>query len=308
MNRPFGVCFNHSSHSLLFKENVSVLFDKFCVLCATVSVCILQIIYHGMSADTAYLRIETAQPPKFIGFRDAALGEPTYLLHLHDVLRAVEKAIKLKWFDIATFDADEYELYERVENGDMNWIIPGKILSFCGPHNESRIEDGYPYHSPETYLDYFRATNITTIVRLNMRMYDARKFTDAGFEHVDLFFIDGSTPSEKIVENFIRVVDNAKGAVAVHCKAGLGRTGTLIACWMMKEFGLNAAECMAWLRICRPGSVIGPQQEYLVSFPFQATSWWRFQRAFDIHLTCSGQRVDESVFYPSKSDTPPNLR
>ncbi|EYB98381.1 hypothetical protein Y032_0131g1592 [Ancylostoma ceylanicum] len=223
------------------------------------------IIYHGVTADAAYLRLEAAQPPKFIGFRDAALGEPTYLLHLHDVLRAVEKGLHHKWFDINTFDAEEYELYERVENGDMNWIIPGKILSFCGPHNESRIEDGYPYHSPETYFDYFRATNITTIVRLNMRMYDAKKFTDAGFEHVDLFFIDGSTPSEDIVEKFIRVVDNSKGAVAVHCKAGLGRTGTLIACWMMKEFGLNAAECMAWLRICRPGSVIGPQQEYLVA-------------------------------------------
>ncbi|KAL6733783.1 hypothetical protein Aduo_004403 [Ancylostoma duodenale] len=223
------------------------------------------IIYHGVTADAAYLRLEAAQPPKFIGFRDAALGEPTYLLHLHDVLRAVEKGLHHKWFDVNTFDAEEYELYERVENGDMNWIIPGKILSFCGPHNESRIEDGYPYHSPETYFDYFRATNITTIVRLNMRMYDAKKFTDAGFEHVDLFFIDGSTPSEDIVERFIRVVDNSKGAVAVHCKAGLGRTGTLIACWMMKEFGLNAAECMAWLRICRPGSVIGPQQEYLVA-------------------------------------------
>ncbi|KHJ94262.1 dual specificity phosphatase, catalytic domain protein, partial [Oesophagostomum dentatum] len=223
------------------------------------------IIYHGITADAAYLRLEGAQPPKFIGFRDAALGEPTYLLHLHDVLRAVEKALHHKWFDVNTFDAEEYELYERVENGDMNWIIPGKILSFCGPHNESRIEDGYPYHSPETYFDYFRATNITTIVRLNMRMYDAKKFTDAGFEHVDLFFIDGSTPSEEIVEKFIRVVDKAKGAVAVHCKAGLGRTGTLIACWMMKEFGLNAAECMAWLRICRPGSVIGPQQDFLVS-------------------------------------------
>ncbi|KAK6026304.1 dual specificity phosphatase, catalytic domain protein [Ostertagia ostertagi] len=226
---------------------------------------LVEIIYQGVSADAAYLRLETAQPPKFIGFRDAALGEPTYLLHLHDVLRAVEKAINLKWFDIASFDAEEYELYERVENGDMNWIIPGKILSFCGPHNESRVEDGYPYHSPETYFEYFHATNVTTIVRLNMRMYDAKKFTDAGFDHVDLFFIDGSTPSEKIVENFIRVVDNAKGAVAVHCKAGLGRTGTLIACWMMKEFGLNAAECMAWLRICRPGSVIGPQQDYLVA-------------------------------------------
>uniref|UniRef100_A0A0K0DIY5 protein-tyrosine-phosphatase n=1 Tax=Angiostrongylus cantonensis TaxID=6313 RepID=A0A0K0DIY5_ANGCA len=229
---------------------------------------LIEIIYQGISADAAYLRLEVAQPPKFIGFRDAALGEPTYLLHLHDVLRAVEKALHLKWFDIASFDAEEYELYERVENGDMNWIIPGKILSFCGPHNECRIENGYPYHSPETYFEYFRATNITTVVRLNVRMYDAKKFTDAGFEHVDLFFIDGSTPSEKIVERFISVVDNAKGAVAVHCKAGLGRTGTLIACWMMKEFGLNAAECMAWLRICRPGSVIGPQQEYLVCFGF----------------------------------------
>jgi len=46
--------------------------------------------------------------------------------------------------------------------------------------------------------------------------------------------------------------------------AGLGRTGTLIACFIMKHYKFTAAEAIAWIRICRPGSVIGPQQEFLV--------------------------------------------
>ncbi|VDK66842.1 unnamed protein product [Anisakis simplex] len=127
-------------------------------------------------------------------------------------------AVKFKWLTFENFDADEYEFYERVENGDFNWIIPNKILSFCGPHNKSVVENGYPYHAPEVYFEYFRLHNISTIIRLNKRMYDAKRFLDAGFDHVDLFFVDGSTPSDSIVERFINVVDSAKGAVAVHCK------------------------------------------------------------------------------------------
>lgn len=46
--------------------------------------------------------------------------------------------------------------------------------------------------------------------------------------------------------------------------AGLGRTGTLIGCYLMKHYRMTAAESIAWLRICRPGSVIGPQQQFLV--------------------------------------------
>uniref|UniRef100_A0A8B7U9L4 Dual specificity protein phosphatase CDC14B n=1 Tax=Castor canadensis TaxID=51338 RepID=A0A8B7U9L4_CASCN len=46
--------------------------------------------------------------------------------------------------------------------------------------------------------------------------------------------------------------------------AGLGRTGTLIGCYVMKHYRMTAAETIAWIRICRPGSVIGPQQQFLV--------------------------------------------
>ncbi|VDL61084.1 unnamed protein product [Hymenolepis diminuta] len=45
--------------------------------------------------------------------------------------------------------------------------------------------------------------------------------------------------------------------------AGLGRTGTLIGCYLMKHYRFTAPEAIAWIRICRPGSIIGQQQNWL---------------------------------------------
>lgn len=198
-------------------------------------------------------------------FCDASYVYSGYRISLYDCIHAVAKALDAGFFRFDDFDAQQYEYYERVENGDFNWIVPDKFLAFCGPHSKSRLDNGYPIHAPETYFEYFRKYNVTTIIRLNVKIYDAARFTSAGFTHHDLFFVDGSTPNDAILKKFLTICEQADGAIAVHCKAGLGRTGTLIGAYLIKHYNFNALEAIAWLRLCRPGSVIGHQQQWMLS-------------------------------------------
>jgi cell division cycle 14 len=50
--------------------------------------------------------------------------------------------MKLGWYNPKTFKVKDYEEYERVDNGDLNWIIPGKFIAFSSPSSKPYDSDG----------------------------------------------------------------------------------------------------------------------------------------------------------------------
>lgn len=216
------------------------------------------------TASTAFAPFESVFP-SFLPFHDASSNESadSFELTVLNCLEGIQKSMDCGLFKWEGYDVESYEFFEKVENGDLNWILPNKFLAFVGPSPTSMDEDGHPALVPEDYVPLFLEAGIHLVIRLNRKEYDHRRFTNHGIKHYDLYMSDGTCPSREIIDKFLSITEAEPGPCAVHCKAGLGRTGTLIGLYAMKHHGFAARAFIGWNRICRPGSVLGPQQQFL---------------------------------------------
>lgn len=183
---------------------------------------------------------------EFMPFRDAGRGRSDFNLSIQDCLWGFYKAMQNKLLDMNEFDVHDYEYYEKVENGDWNWLTPN-FIAFASPvdpvwiREEKEKKDQASLQAPSSpakpsqhalqrklpqpfnnCLNYFEIANVKLVVRLNNPLYDRQVFLDRGIRHEELYFDDGTNPDDDIVRKFINMADEvveSGGVVAVHVSA-----------------------------------------------------------------------------------------
>lgn len=53
------------------------------------------------------------------------MGNCAYRCTNYHCFQGLEYAMALGWYNYGNFDVQEYQHFEKVENGDLNWIVPG---------------------------------------------------------------------------------------------------------------------------------------------------------------------------------------
>jgi len=144
----------------------------------------------------------------------------------------------------------------------FSWLIEGKLAGMARPDPSDAEE--------------LRESGITAVVSLTRRPV----FVDPpkGMKVLHLPVLDMGAPTTAQLEEATRFLDEAiegGGRAVVHCLAGCGRTGTVLAAYLVSK-GEEPEEAIHRVRRLRPGSIETAEQEHAVH-RFAAT-WKRATR------------------------------
>jgi len=231
-----------------------------CALAAAFLLASYLVLAEDVAPEQAALPLLRITPSPFLPYRDASDARSDFGLNILDCLKGLARGARKGWFDWRTFDVEAFDA--AAELGFS--IVCPKFVALQSPYTG----DDAPAWArvPDVYVRAFNCTKlgVRAVVRLcSPDTYPHKAFEEHSIAVHDLDLHNASVPSADITKQFFRLVKQSEGAIAVHCRAGLGRTGTLVALWLMFQYDWKARETIAWLRLVRPGSVIGEQQHFL---------------------------------------------
>ena len=140
----------------------------------------------------------------------------------------------------------------------FSWVIAGKLAGMGHP--------GFWAADLPTDLAALKTAGVGALVSLTEAPLDAEVLAASGLEGLHLPIPDMTPPTMDDVDRFAAFVENAISdgrPVAVHCLAGRGRTGTMLACYLVKQ-GADPDAAVLRVRQLRPGSIETWEQELAV--------------------------------------------
>lgn len=130
---------------------------------------------------------------------------------------------------------------------EITWIVDGILAAAMRP---SRPED----------FDAVAACGIRTVICLKETPHRFAESRARGMRPVHIPVADFAFPDREAIDEFLETIDGGPPAL-VHCHAGLGRTGTLCAAYLILRRGFAPEAAIAAIRALRPGSIESPGQE-----------------------------------------------
>lgn len=140
---------------------------------------------------------------------------------------------------------------------NFSWLINGKLAG-----------SGMPTSTSE--LDWVIKRGVRSIVTMTEQSLPESWIENIKYLHVPTE--DLSAPDVEKIDNTVdfiheRIMDNEP--TMVHCAAGVGRTGTILACYLIKFHNLSAKDAIDNVRKERPGSIQSESQEIAIGLYYK---------------------------------------
>lgn len=143
-----------------------------------------------------------------------------------------------------------------MERLNFRWLIPEEVAGHRAPESDEDIQ-------------YLKDKGIRALVRMAEK--HIAKVTSSQVESLGLLdyyepVVDFAAPSQSQIDNIISFIKQSVAdgkPVGVSCHAGIGRTGTILACYLVSKCSA-AEQAISKVKQQRPGSIETKEQKEAV--------------------------------------------